>query len=240
MSQQLKTHTNRRKGKISTIEKLQRQVFNEFIEKNVNVNVNVNGLSIGCGDGIWDYLAMEKGIKKITAVDIVENPIPPSEIEKLQKLGSWNFLKISKDKALPFPSNLFDISFSQDVIEHTIKPNLFLSEQFRVLKPGGVIAVGTPNIFRPANIMRIFFGKLKFPVTIGRNQQIGEYIHVQEFHENQLRLGLEEQGFCNVQIVQIYFGLSFSNINFVDLPTSNFGKTFSHFLFATGKKPIAT
>lgn len=85
--------------------------------------------------------------------------------------------------------------------------------------------------------MRALFGKLNFPMNIGGNQEIGEYIHVQEFHESQLRLGLEEQGFINVKVQCIFFGLSMSNISFADLPDFSLGKTFCHFLFAFGEKP---
>ena len=155
----------------------------------------------------------------------------------MRELGSWNFSQVVKDEKLPYGDNYFDISFSQDVIEHTVKPNFFIAEQFRVLKPGGRIGIGTPNIFRPANMARALFGNLKFPVVIGGNQEIGEYIHVQEFHESQLRLGLEEHGFTNVRVECIFFGMSFLNFRFADLPDFNLGKTFCHFLFGTGEKP---
>ncbi len=49
--------------------------------------------------------------------------------------------------ALPFNSNSFDIVFSSNVIEHIPRP-LYLSllnEVERVLKPGGIFAVGAPN-----------------------------------------------------------------------------------------------
>jgi len=85
---------------------------------------------------------------------------------------------------------------------------------------------------------RALFGNLKFPVVIGGNQEIGEYIHVQEFHESQLRLGLEEQGFTNVRVERIFFGMSFLNFRFADLPDFNLWKTFCHFLFGIGEKPL--
>jgi len=44
-----------------------------------------------------------------------------------------------------FPANHFDAATMWDVIEHLKSPSRTVAEVFRVLKPGGVIAVLTPN-----------------------------------------------------------------------------------------------
>lgn len=49
---------------------------------------------------------------------------------------------------LPFPNNTFDLVFYHHVIEHVSDPAKSLDELDRVLKPGGVIYVGTPNRHR--------------------------------------------------------------------------------------------
>jgi hypothetical protein len=115
------------------------------------------------------------------------------------------------------------------VVEHTEKPYLFISEQYRALKKGGLLILGTPNLFRPVNIIRLL-GQLKFPAKIGYAKEIGDYIHVQEFHEQQLKLLLEEVGFKKIEIYHSYFGLSFTNICFSERPKSNLGKLMSHVL----------
>ena len=90
---------------------------------------------------------------------------------------------------------------------------------------------------RPANLLRAFIGQLNFPRLIGRNEEIGDYIHIQEFHEQQLKLNLEEVGFVDVKIIALYFGLSMLNISFSDYPEKGIGRTCAHFLLATGRKP---
>ena len=236
MLQHLRTLQERLQGRTSKVEHLQRKAFSEFIDK--NRKPNAKGLSISCGDGIWDHLAFKNGLSIIEATDIVPNPVSSNDQKTLRQQGLWNFSQVAKDENLPWPDNHFDISFSQDVIEHTVKPNLFISEQLRILKPGGHIAVGTPNIFRPTNIIRAFFGNLNFPMKIGSNIEIGDYIHEQEFHERQLFLGLQEAGFEHISIKHIFFGLHSIDISFSDHPDFNVGKTFSHFLFATASKPV--
>lgn len=79
-------------------------------------------------------------------------------------------------------------------------------------------------------------GKLSFPVVIGSNKEIGDYIHVQEFYEAQLRLLLTEVGFVKLEIRHIYLGLHFLGLKFRDYPLSNFGKTMSHFLMVKAFK----
>ena len=98
--------------------------------------------------------------------------------------------------------------------------------------------VGTPNLLRPANIIRAILGKLQFPMKIGYNFKIGDYIHVQELHERQLQLMLEEVGFENVKIYPLYFGLTtVLNISLSNYPISGVGRTLAHFLLAIGHKP---
>lgn len=46
---------------------------------------------------------------------------------------------------LPFENNSIDIIVSLAVIEHIANPDNFLSEIFRVLIPGGLIYISTPN-----------------------------------------------------------------------------------------------
>lgn len=49
---------------------------------------------------------------------------------------------------LPFNANSFDIVFYHHVIEHVSDPAQSLRELARVLRPGGVIYIGTPNRHR--------------------------------------------------------------------------------------------
>jgi SAM-dependent methyltransferase len=50
---------------------------------------------------------------------------------------------------LPFPDGSFDVIESMDVIEHTSDPGRYLAELRRVLSPGGLVLLVTPNRLWP-------------------------------------------------------------------------------------------
>jgi predicted SAM-dependent methyltransferase len=63
-------------------------------------------------------------------------------------------------KKLPIADNFFDAIYGQEVIEHIElkKARLFFQEAFRVLKPGGVIRLTTPDL---TEVCKIFLGQHK-------------------------------------------------------------------------------
>jgi 2-polyprenyl-3-methyl-5-hydroxy-6-metoxy-1,4-benzoquinol methylase len=50
--------------------------------------------------------------------------------------------------AAPFRSEVFDVVASLAVFEHVWKPRLFLEEQYRIVRPGGLVYLSTPNFAR--------------------------------------------------------------------------------------------
>lgn len=223
---------------LSDMEASQRSVFIHILES-LGLPSHAHALSVSVGDGIWDYLCFtgNRHISRITATDIVVNPVKKEDIAFLREHGTWDFVKVPAEKKLPFKDESFDLIFHHDVVEHVHKPYLFLSEQYRVLKKGGTLVFGTPNLFRPANILKLLTGKLYFPVNIGSNDDIGEYIHIQEFYEEQMNVMLREVGFTTIKNYHCYFGLYFLQMTFSAVPTSRVGKGLCHYLqFAAIKK----
>lgn len=79
-------------------------------------------------------------------------------------------------------------------------------------------------------------GKLRFPMVIGYRKEIGEYIHVQEFYENQLKTLFYEIGFVKVDIYHCFFGVAPFNICFSKFPSRQFSQALCQFLFCVAKK----
>lgn len=224
--------------KIARMEIAQRKSHIDLIKKIYSSSNKLKMLSYSCGDGIWDLISLQNNnyIKDIIATDIVENPVKKEDIQTLKKYANWDFKKIKPETPLPFNDNEFDIVIHHDVLEHTVKPHMMLSEQYRVLKKGGYVLFGTPNLQRPMNIIKIMLGKLKFPVKIGTNDELGDYIHIQEFNEQQVSIMLKEIGFKIISIKHCYWGIHLLKFNFTDFPKSNIGKGMCHYLTFLAQK----
>jgi ubiquinone/menaquinone biosynthesis C-methylase UbiE len=101
-----------------------------------------NVLDAGGGDGYYSKLLLETTNAKITLYDFDENALNSArknlegkQIEILQ--GSVH--------QIPFPSDSFDKIILTEVLEHVPQENKALDELYRILKPGGLIAITVPN-----------------------------------------------------------------------------------------------
>lgn len=98
-------------------------------------------LEVGCGEG--------RGIEKLKnqvssyyAIDKIKNVV-----DKLkEKYPEVHFIHGNIPPFEGIPDNKFDVVISFQVIEHIKKDKEFLKEIYRVLKPGGVALLTTPNI----------------------------------------------------------------------------------------------
>ena len=102
--------------------------------------VKGNLLEIGCGEGRGVALLQDKvnsysGLDKIGEV-----------VDSLNKAYPQADFKQSVIPPLPYPDSSFDSIISFQVIEHIKDDITYLNEIFRVLKPGGVVLLTTPNI----------------------------------------------------------------------------------------------
>jgi SAM-dependent methyltransferase len=86
-------------------------------------------LDVGCGRGEFLKGFLELGIDA-SAVDLSESA---------KELCPDVELRISniEEDGIPYADDTFDIVYSKSVIEHFYYPEKFMSEVFRVLKPGG-------------------------------------------------------------------------------------------------------
>jgi 2-polyprenyl-3-methyl-5-hydroxy-6-metoxy-1,4-benzoquinol methylase len=97
-------------------------------------------LDVGCGTG---YVANTLARQGLDVSGIDANTI---SLTKAQQGPAKFFL--ASDYRLPFPSESFDVVGSYTVLEHIGDPELFLGEQVRVVKKGGVLIVGCPNFMQ--------------------------------------------------------------------------------------------
>ena len=63
---------------------------------------------------------------------------------------------------MEYPSNYFDVVVAYHVIEHLVNVRLFASEIHRVLKKGGYVLIGTPNLASWHNVFALILGLQPF------------------------------------------------------------------------------
>lgn len=103
-------------------------------------------LEVGCGEGRGIHLILPH-VRTYWAIDKID-----SAIQKLRKLFPSANLVAGNLPPLPYPDASFDSLVSFQVIEHIQDDTLFIKEIHRVLRPGGVALITTPN--RPMSLSR--------------------------------------------------------------------------------------
>src|SRR4029434_230368 len=102
--------------------------------------------------------------------------------------------------SLPFPDSSFDRAFSHALMEHLADPLRAAKELYRVLKPGGVIGVCSPD----------WGGFFLAPQSAGLNDAIAAYTSLQTANGGDVQVGrklgeyLIASGFKDIQLSARY------------------------------------
>lgn len=94
-------------------------------------------------------------------------------------------------EGLPFRSAEVDLVFAGEIIEHLLDTDGFLAEVRRVLRPGGVLVITTPNLASFENRLRLLLGA--YPNWV--DHRLGSSGHVRAYTPRLLRAQLGVHGF---------------------------------------------
>ncbi|MBU2755759.1 class I SAM-dependent methyltransferase [Acidithiobacillus sp. CV18-2] len=116
----------------------QRRMIDEYVRHLPRATPGAKLLDIGCGNGGFLRIAQQLGWK-VWGTDVDENAL---------QVASQTGAKVFKGMLpnLDLPDNSFDVITLSHVIEHVHDPDLALREIHRLLKPGGLLWLATPNL----------------------------------------------------------------------------------------------
>jgi len=139
-------------------------------------NPKGNLLDIGCASGFFLDVATKYGLS-IFGVELSEEAV------KIARLKNKNIFHGTLEAA-KYNNSFFDIVTIYDIIEHVVDPNSMMKEVSRIIKPGGLIVITTPDTNSwHAKIMRKNWGFI-IPLE-----------HLCYFSHLSMKLLLEKNGF---------------------------------------------
>jgi ubiquinone/menaquinone biosynthesis C-methylase UbiE len=139
-------------------------------------------LDIGCGEGFFLFNASKYGYAT-KGVEVSQDAAAYARNEFGLDVEEKPF------EELRFPENHFDVVTLWQVLEHMLYPLMVLKEVHRILKPGGMLVVTTPDIEKaPARIL----GKRWWCIT---------RLHINQFTTKTLTNILKNAGFKDISPV---------------------------------------
>jgi 2-polyprenyl-3-methyl-5-hydroxy-6-metoxy-1,4-benzoquinol methylase len=115
-----------------------RMIYDEIMRTVRLHGVFGDALDFGAGTGhISKTLLQTNKHRSICAVDVISRP------DELPKEIVW--LSVDLNDAVPRPDGSYDLIVAVEIIEHLENPRFVVREWTRLLRPGGVIVMSTPN-----------------------------------------------------------------------------------------------
>lgn len=121
-------------------------------------------LDCGCASGEYAAAMVRYGVDRVVGIDVEEARISQAR-EKYGNIRNAWFCTASSE-AMPFPDGAFDGVLLNEVLEHVRDEACTLREIYRVLRPGGHLALMSPNRWFPFEGHVIAIGAWSVPAPI--------------------------------------------------------------------------
>ncbi len=170
-------------------------------------------LDVGCGVGFFSQRLVELGAR-VTACDLGERLVDMTRT----RVGCRTVIADALDLETAFGSETFDFVVSSECIEHTPNPSEAIGQMFRVLKPGGLLSVSTPNLLWQPVVraatrcgLREFDGHENFSSWTGMRRTVrscgGDILQERGLHLFPFQLGLHASSRMLDHWLQAFRGL---------------------------------
>jgi 2-polyprenyl-3-methyl-5-hydroxy-6-metoxy-1,4-benzoquinol methylase len=110
-------------------------------------------VDLGCYTGVFSRAVFE-GVPRLIGYDM-----HPEALAVAKQAGlETHHVDLGGSEPGPLPAGIADVVMSADVIEHLIEPRNMLKEAQRLLRPGGVLLLSTPNLAYWRSRLRMLWG----------------------------------------------------------------------------------
>jgi len=177
-------------------------------------------LDVGCSkcDAL---LALQKmGINNLTGINLFAYDLEwlsnGAHFEQYfgDSVGKIKYVVCDVDKEpLPFENSSFNVVLLFDIIEHLHDPEKILKESYRVLSPGGLIVISTPNAANLRNRVYAIFGRSTYyslDKWLTESERINDggfrrFIgHVREYTMKEIEFTIRKYGFKDILLRRYY------------------------------------
>lgn len=158
-------------------------------------------VDVGAGEGFFskkmgDYLATTGRVPadRLAACDL---------FPEFFRYAGVSCDPVSPDGRLPYADASFDVVCSLEVIEHLEDQFLFTRELCRILKPGGVAIISTPNVLNINSRLRTLyagFAVLFDPLPLSTSDPVHTAGHIHPLTYYYLAYMLRRAGFASVSV----------------------------------------
>lgn len=173
-------------------------------------------LDMGCGEGFYSMIFNNLYDCTVYAVDY--DPEILSLAHKWLDGKKGVFVEQGDIKKLRFQDNFFDKIICTEVLEHIDEDYVAIKELYRVLKPGGTIAITVPNknyplVWDPLNKIREWLGFGHFNPMSGFWGGIWAKDHKRLYLPNEIK-SLAENAKFNVDRLEVltHYGFPFNHL----------------------------
>jgi 2-polyprenyl-3-methyl-5-hydroxy-6-metoxy-1,4-benzoquinol methylase len=143
-------------------------------------------LDVAAGSGIAGAMLARQGWH-VSALDLSEDLLEQIRARGIQDVRLHDLAR----GPLPYPNSAFRAVFAGEIIEHLVDTDGFLAEVHRVLQPGGIVVLTTPNLASFENRLRLLLGR--YPMWL--EYDLSDQGHVRAYTVPTLKKHLRIRGF---------------------------------------------
>jgi SAM-dependent methyltransferase len=125
-------------------------------------------LDVGCGGGLLLGRLADLGLIGLHGIDVHDAPSDPR----------WSYRSGDVTTGLPYPDASFACVVAGEILEHVPDPDFLLREVRRVLEPGGLLVLSTPNVVSWANRVLVPLGVQPLGTETSSEVALGRFLRV--------------------------------------------------------------